>query len=209
MVRWSYVVIALLGMTGLALAQPPPQLSQQPQPEPAAAPAEPGIAAPAPQSKVGGDLAFVLPLGDYADGVNAAFGLFGRFEFGLSSQLFATGRLGFLYHLVDSDPDGDFSLTMIPIYGGIRYNLEPTGGGLFLLGELGLNIVRVSVSFLGTEISDTDTNVSLNLGAGFQTGALNFKGTLFITPGVGSTSGDGGTTLVGLMAAVGFDFAAL
>jgi hypothetical protein len=214
MIRWSHVVIASLGMTGLALAQPPPPPPPSPPSlsPPSAGPAAPQVAAPAPASRnrLGADLAFVLPLGDYAENVDAAFGLFGRLEVGLGPQLFATGRLGFLYNVLEASlPGSDISLTMIPVYGGIRYDLEPTGAGFFFLGEAGLNIIRSSVSFMGDELSETDTKLSLNVGAGFQAGAFSVKGTLFFTPlGGGSDTGES-TNWLGLMAALGFDFIAL
>jgi Outer membrane protein beta-barrel domain len=194
MIRWSHVVLASLGMTGLAVAQPY---------------SSPPPSAPASPVRLGADLAVVLPTGDYADGITAAVGPFGRLEFGLSPQLAVTGRVGFLYHFFEEDPGFDVSIMMFPIYGGIRYNVMPSGGGLFLTGEAGLNIVRFSATVFGEEVSDSETNLSLNVGAGYQAGPVNFKGTLFFTADAGNGDADvegDGTNLVGVMAAVGFDF---
>ncbi|HWO22879.1 MAG TPA: outer membrane beta-barrel protein [Kofleriaceae bacterium] len=214
MIRWTHGVLASLGLTGVAAAQPyaPPPSSPPPPPPaagPAAGPAAPEYSARTPQSRIGADLAFVLPVGDYADGADAAFGPFGRLELALNPQLSVTGRLGFLYHFTEAAEDLDISYTMFPIYGGLRYNVEPSGDGLFLTGEAGLNIIRVSVSFFGQDSSDTSTKLSLNMGAGYQAGLFNVKGTLFFTADVGGGSGGDGTNLVGLMAAVGFDFVAM
>jgi hypothetical protein len=228
MIRSSYVVLALLGMTGLALAQqpppdtaqpppdesmqPPPPESMQPPPPEAMQPPPPEAMQPPPmaaervkQNKLGLDAAFVLPVDEYADGVDAAFGLFGRLEFEIDPRLAVTARLGFLYHLVEDPGLGvDFSLVMFPVLGGIRYNLSSTGEGGFLGAELGINYIRVSVSGMGIDTSDSETKFTLNLGAGFRTGQLSFMGSLFLTPDVGDE-----TNLVGLMATIGYDIAAL
>jgi hypothetical protein len=253
MARWTHVVIALLGMTGLALAQsppppypaqppppypaqppppypaqppppypaqPPPSYPAQPPPPypaqpplPAAAPATLEGSAPATKSKLGGDLAVVVPFGNYSKGITAALGMFGWFEHALSPQAFTTVRLGYLYHLIDSDPSfaADVQFLMIPIFVGARYNFAPTGDGLFLISEAGLNILWSSVSApdLGIEDSNTELKASFNLGAGFQTGAVSAKGTLFVTAGAGTDTEGRKTSLVGLMVTVGIDFATL
>ncbi len=219
MIRSSYVVLALLGMTGLALAQPPPPPGQPPPPPPMTAPPPPmtaggppaaGDAGPAGQNKLGLDLAFVMPVDEYADGVDAALGLFGRVELALNPQMRATGRIGFLRHFVEEQgEDVDLSITMIPIYAGLRFSLSDTGDGGFLAAEVGLNNIRVSASFLGTDVSDSETKASLNAGGGFQAGSFSFTATVFFTPDVGDTPEGGGTNLVGLMATLGFDLATL
>lgn len=205
MIRLSHVLFALIGMTGVALAQDP---AAPPPPPPSAGP--PAPAAPEPQGKIGADLAFVLPVDDYADGITAALGLFGRFEYAISPQVAVTGRLGFLYHIIDQpEGDVDLSLTMIPIYGGIKYNLNGAGDGVFLSGEAGINNIRVSASTMGIEISDSQTKLSLNLGGGYQAGKISLRGSLFFTADAGGGDGVDGTNLVGLMASVGYDFVAL
>src|SRR5689334_7919716 len=83
------------------------------------APAGPDAAAPMKKMTVGADVAFVLPLGDYADGASAAFGVLGRFEFAVNAQLAITGRIGFIYNLLKDVPDGvSASLNFIPIMAG-------------------------------------------------------------------------------------------
>lgn len=199
MIRLSHVVFALVGMTGLALAQSPPMPTGGP---------PPGAGGAENYNSIGVDAAFVLPVGDYADGVDAALGLFGRVEFGLNPQLFVTGRLGFLHHIIDQAEGGlDFSLTMVPIYGGIRYNFAPSGEGPFLAGEAGFNNIRFSASVGDVEVSDSETKVSFNIGGGFQTGKISFRGSLFFTAEVGEDANGDGTNLTGLMATIGYDFA--
>lgn len=189
MIRLSHVVFALVGMTGLALAQP---LS--------------GPVGGEKYNSVGADAAVVLPFGDYSDGVDAGLGLFGRVEFGLNPQLSVTGRLGFLYHIVDQAEGVDLSLTMVPIYGGIRYNFAPSGDGPFFAGEAGFNNVRISVSSGDFEISDSETKLSLNIGGGFQTGQISFRGSFFVTTDVGGDESGDSVNLTGLMVTAGYDF---
>jgi len=193
-------------------AQPPPPYSSQPPPSypPPASPAGP---APAPRSKLGGDLAFVLPLGDYSEGITSALGMFGRFERAMGPRSFATIRLGYLYHLIDSEPSlgVDVSFVMFPIFVGARYNFAPTGDGLFLISEGGFNILWSSVSApdLGIEDSSTRARFALNLGAGYQAGTISAKGTLFVTTNAGEDTDGSSRSLVGLMVTLGLDFGTL
>ena len=196
MIRVSHVLIASIGMTGLALAQPPPP------PGPPAPVEAPGASS---GNTIGVDAAFVLPTGDYADGVDAAFGVFGRVEFQVNPQLAVTGRLGGLLHAVSGEAsDADVSITMLLLYGGIRYNLSTSRDGVFLLGEAGLNNIRISVQ--GESVDET--SLTFNAGGGFQSGKLQFRGSLFFTASAFEDLSNGdGTNLIGLMATVGYDFA--
>ncbi|MEO8700065.1 MAG: hypothetical protein ABI867_08480 [Kofleriaceae bacterium] len=205
MIRSSHILLALTSMTGLALAQPPPP----PPPPPPTGGGTPGAPATG-QNVLGADLAVVLPTGDYADGADLGFGVFGRFEHKLNPQLSISGRLGVLIHIGEPEfLEGEHvDISMILLYGGARYNFQntPNGDGLFGFGELGLNVVRFS--FEGN--SDSGNHLSLNLGAGYQTGKIQARGSLFVTQigGDDATNTDS-TTLIGLMGTVGFDFAAL
>lgn len=207
MIRSSHVVLASLGFPGLALAQPPSTPVGPPPPWPAAAD-------PVARTRLGVDAAVVAPVGDYADGVDAALGLFGRVEVPISPQLFVTARLGFLYHLLE-EPGGaglDINVMMFPLYGGLRYDLGTTPQRAFVVAEGGINILRVSTSGTGIDESESESNPSFNLGGGFQLGDVQARVTVFVTPGVGDDGGgDGGdgVNLIGLMATVGIDLAAL
>ncbi|MEO8700064.1 MAG: hypothetical protein ABI867_08475 [Kofleriaceae bacterium] len=205
MIRISNVFIAVIAMTGLAAAQdagpPPPPPGGPPPPPGNMGPAAPGVG----QNTVGADVAVVLPTGDYADLVDFAIGVFGRFEHKLNPNLSITGRLGYLYNQVSVD---DVSLSMILLVGGARYNLSNTSAdGIFLTGELGFNYIRASVDTGGGSLSDTETDLTLILGGGYQVGKIQARAGLFYTFN-GDNDADTGNAL-GLMGSVGFDFATL
>lgn len=200
MIRVSHVCLASITMTGLALAQPPPPPPPPPPGGGGGGAAAPGVG----QNTIGADVAFVLPVGDYADGVDFAVGAFGRFEHKLNPNLAITGRLGFLYNQIGDDGGTDASLNMIILVGGARYNLNAAASdGIFFSGELGINIVRFSADIGGgMEVSDSETDLTTILGGGYQAGKIQARAGLFYT----STDGE---DAIGLMASVGYDFATL
>jgi hypothetical protein len=148
---------------------------------------------PPPHNSVGVDGAVVLPLGDYAQGVNFAAGALVRIEIPVGTG-FVTGRAGALFHAVKDDVG---NLTFIPLYGG--YRLPIGTNGLYVAGELGITIGYASVDTGFGTASDSDSKLGITLGAGMKAGALDLRGSLFL-PDVDN--------LMGLMGTVGYDFAA-
>lgn len=164
--------------------------------------AAPAVAAaqgePAAPRTVAVDGAVVLPLGDYADVADLAFGPMVRVEVPLRPQLAITGRAGALYHVLNGDADG--SLWFIPIYGGVRYALGADGDGLYLAGELGITIAHASVDTGFGTASDSDSKLGGALTVGFRRGAIDLRGGLFV-PDLGHADD------AGLMGSAGFTFA--
>lgn len=150
---------------------------------------------------IGADAAFVLPLGDYADGTDFALGVFGRFEYGVNDALSVTGRVGYLYNKVSSS---NVSIGMIPVLVGASYKIGPSGLAVF--GELGLTNIRVSLDNFG---SDSRTEFSVGGGAGYQAGKLEARVGFFMPGSISNGSSGTSTTLYGLMASVGYNFASL
>jgi hypothetical protein len=208
---------ALLAMPALAaadddavVAEPPPQPAPPSPPPPEAAPVPPPEAqqppaqqppAPAPAVKkttIGADLTFVLPLGDYADGADVGVGGLLRIEYAATPELAVTLRGGYLWHKTPSDDSG---LGMVPVLLGGVYRFH---GGPFAYGELGINMIRVSTTFMGITATDGETYLSFGAGGGYAVGKVS--GRLgFWMPGR-PKSLDETTTLFGVVASVGFDF---
>ncbi|MBA3394266.1 MAG: hypothetical protein H0T89_16595 [Deltaproteobacteria bacterium] len=163
--------------------------------EPAAEPAAEPMAAEvtvAPGKTLGVDGVFVLPLGDYADAASAAFGALLRFEFGINAALSVTGRAGLLYNLAKAD---GLTILMIPILGGVKYNIGTSG--LFAQAEVGITHIRVSAD----GGSASETKLSFQGGAGYQMGKIQLRGGLYYIAQ--------DPALMGIMASAGFDFMAL
>ncbi len=197
--------ISLAAMTGSALAQdaePAADPAADPAAEPAADPAAPaaepmasGEVTVAPGKTIGVDGVFVLPLGDYADGASAAFGALGRFEFGINAALSVTARAGLIYNLAKEIGGVTPTILMIPVMGGVKYNIGTSG--LFGHAEVGITHTRVSVD----GFSDATTKLSFQGGAGYQMGKIQLRG------GIYYIASD--PALMGVMASAGFDFASL
>jgi Outer membrane protein beta-barrel domain len=185
--------------------------------EPVAAPAgDPTTAAPAgdaaaPGKKmtVGADVGFVLPLGDYADGATLGLGVLGRFEYAVTPQISATARIGFIYNLLKDVPDGvSASLNMIPVMLGGTYKIGTSG--LFAYGEVGLTNIRASASAGGMEFSDSETKLAIGAGAGYQMNKIKARVGFWMPGSQSDDDGMGGTTtstLFGILASAGYDFA--
>jgi hypothetical protein len=157
---------------------------------------EPAMAPAGGKTKnIGADAVFVLPLGDYADVANAAFGAMGRFEFGINPQLAITARAGLLYNLAKEIGGETPTILMIPAQAGAKYMIGTSG--LFGQGEVGVTHTRTSVG----DFSDSSTKLSFEAGAGYQ------KGKLAARAGFWYVAED--TALMGIMASVGFDFVSM
>lgn len=181
---------------------PPPQPYQQ---QPAAAPLPK-------RTFIGGDLAVVIPLGDYADGADFAAGPMLRFEYAASPTATLSVRGGYLWHKTDTPEgsSGDLSLSMIPLLIGGTFNV---GGGAFLYGEVGLNVVQVTAHFMGLSASESETYLSAGAGVGFAQGQVKGRVGFWMPGRPENTDSDGmgttTTTLYGVLATIGYDFAAL
>jgi hypothetical protein len=93
-----------------------------------------------------------------------------------------TGRLGFIYHLPKEILGADLSIIEIPIMGGVKlYPGAPGPNRPYACGELGLNFMRVSASGPGGSDSDTETELSMILGGGYETEKMDFRAGLFIS----------------------------
>jgi hypothetical protein len=162
---------------------------------------EPAGTVPAqPPKTLGVDGAFVVPLGDYGNYADFGGGALLRLEVPLATGGFITGRSGVIVFQVD-ERYAMGSLTLIPIYGGYRQPIGPSGA--YVAGELGLTIgilsAETNTPFGNASGSDSDTDVGLTLSAGYRAGKLDLRAGLF-TPNVDD---------FGLMATAGFDFVAL
>lgn len=152
---------------------------------------------------VGADLVGILPIGDYSDASNFGIGALGRFEFGISDALAVTGRVGYVYHL--GTPDST-SVSMIPLLAGGKYKVGTSG--LSVYGELGITNIRVSVDFMGASVSDSETKLSVGAGVNYQKDKIQARVGFFM-PGSEDDGNGGSTVLYGILASVGYDFAAL
>lgn len=171
--------------------------------------ADPAMGEPMKKMTVGADLAFVLPLGDYADGASAAFGALGRFEFAATPAISVTARLGFVYNLLKDVPEGvSASLIFIPIMVGGTYKIGTSG--LFAHAEVGFTNIRASAEAGGMEFSSSETKLAVGAGVGYQMNKLKFRGGFYMPGSSEDDDGMGGTTtttLFGILVSAGYDFA--
>jgi hypothetical protein len=215
----TIVVTTLLSTPAVALAdddslvvdpsmRPPPP----PPPPPHQNPMQPPPPAEPKRTWLGADLGVVIPLGDYADGADFAAGALFRLDYIASPQVDLSIRAGYLWHKTDqpsgSTGGGDYSLAMLPLLVGGEFKV---GGGAFVYGEAGLNVVQVSISFMGLSASESETYLSVGAGIGFR--ADRIKGKVgFWMPGRPENGPEGmreTTTLYGVLGTIGYDLVGL
>lgn len=207
-------LVALLSTPTVALADDDalvvnPSMRPPPPPPPQQHPGQPPPPDAPKRTWFGGDLAGVVPLGDYADGSDFAVGALLRLDYVATPQVDLSIRAGYLWHNTyqpKGTSGGEYSLAMLPLLIGGELKV---GGGAFLYGEAGLTVIQVSVSIMGFSASDSKTYLSVGGGAGFRSGRVKGKFGIYM-PGR-PENGDTGdrTTLYGVLGTIGYDFAAL
>jgi hypothetical protein len=214
------LAISLLAVQGQGRAQDEPE--GEPTEDPTAEPAEGteggegmeagGEAGMEGEGEAGGDMAaapakpmrfgvagiFALPLGDLADSAGIGIGVLGGVNYALSPKLALAGNLGLVYHL----PKNDITLMEIPILAGVRFMVTPQ---IALGADTGLNLMRVSVDFMGESASETNTRIPLGIhGAFMMASGLSLGAGLWI-PNLLLTE-DGEDMQMELFAFVGYMF---
>ncbi len=151
---------------------------------PEAAPAAAGASAAAAPSGgddgkkigVGGDVLFMLPLGDLADATGPLVGAATRVGYYVMPEFEAYVRSGYQFGLnksVDQDlgPLGKVSfkssVSNIPVYVGGRYFVMQPGAGLYGQLEIGANLMSIKGEAGGVSKSESATRFGFNLGAGY------------------------------------------
>jgi hypothetical protein len=171
------VAVVLLGVPAFA-----DEGHASPAPEAASATAAPAATAPAAASSgegegkkigLGGDVLFMLPLGDMSDGTGPLIGAAVRGGYYVMPEFEAYVRVGYQFGLSktqDLGPLGSVktSLSNIPIYVGGRYFLMDPGSGLYGQAELGANLLKASSEGGGVTVNgDMQTRFGFNAGAGY------------------------------------------
>lgn len=143
------------------------------------------------QLRIGGDGAFVLPIGDWADVSSVGLGALFKIEYeGLAPNLALTGRIGYIFHFESNN----VNTNELPILGGAKYYFTQGKDRFYGAAELGFVNLNVDTDFG----SDSDLKLGLTLGGGYEMGPLDIRGQFFM-PSIGDI-GD----FFGLMVTVGY-----
>lgn len=155
---------------------------------------------------IGADALFVKPVANYGDDASVGIGALVRYERRMGSKLSIIARGGPLFH--DATVDGQ-SVFMFLALAGMRLDIEPDRrAGSFFDAAIGVNFVRVAVDSAGVKASDSEPELTLDFGGGYQIGRFQLRGSIFYTPHVGASFGGDATSYLGLTATLGFDFSA-
>lgn len=147
---------------------------------------------------------FVLPVDSYGDDADVGIGALARYEFKMGSKLALTARTGPVIHKANLE---GHSLFMWVALAGMRYNLDPDqNNGTFFSMALGMNYVRVAFESMGVRASDSEPELTLDIGGGFQVSKVQIRGSIFYTPHVGASFGGDAVSYLGLALTFGYDF---
>lgn len=118
--------------------------------------------------------AFGLPLGDFGDAADMGLGALVGIEHRLGTQFSIAARTGLIYFVTEFD---GFTLMDFPLWVGGKFHFRPGARGGFVRGDLGFNILYADIDGLD---SDTETELGINLGGGWEFGKFSLEGMLSI-----------------------------
>lgn len=125
---------------------------------------------------VGGDAAFVLPVGNLFDAASVGVGALGKFEYTLPPPVTVTGRVGFVYHFSKDFAGTSVGISTIPIWVGGKIHPLGTKEGPYGAIELGPTVILAR----GGGASDSTTRFSMTLGGGYQVGPVDIRAGLWV-----------------------------
>jgi Outer membrane protein beta-barrel domain len=115
-----------------------------------------------------------VPIGDFSDGTSLGLGVSAFYEKSIKDKLTVMGGIGYTQWLLEGDFDSNLRFSMIPIQGGVKYDVTPKA---YLQGLLGLHIFRASINFGDVRESESETDFGLGLGGGvYLTERLDLSG---------------------------------
>lgn len=203
--------VALTSMlfTGSAFAQGAP-----PPPPAGGAPAD-SSADEGKKIGIGGDLQFVVPIGDLSDATGPLIGPLVRFGYRVIPPLELTGRIGYLFG-IGKTPAGSttsVSVSDIPVWVGGRYFFMEPRAGFYGAAEIGLNFLKPHLSPdppsnpLTDELLKTRTRFGFNLGVGYVISEdlpIDIRAQFMDLNLLGTNTGE--TAQLGLGLSVGYTF---
>lgn len=166
---------------------------------------------------VGGDLQFVIPLGDLGDASGPLIGPVLRVGYRVMPPLELTLRAGFLFGISKDRSQGGIDassgINIIPVHVGARYFFMEPYAGLYGAAEIGMNIISPKASVGGTSVDglDSQTRFGANIGAGYVISKdlpidIRAQFMMFNLIGKESTAGVDEATQFGLGLSAGYTF---
>jgi hypothetical protein len=170
---------------------------------------------------VGGDLQFIIPVGDMSNGTGPQIGPLVRAGYRVIPPLEITARLGYLWGFNKSTSAGGITVnnnvSNFPIWVGARYFFMDAPAGLYGAAELALNIMsdnfsqtgNVAGNNLGTSGSTGATREGFNLGVGYVISPdlpIDIRAQFSYFNLLGTNSGENALFGIGLSAGYSFFF---
>ena len=125
---------------------------------------------------IGAGLELALPIGDWSDFASTGIGGTARFEYQFAPKIVGMLTAGYISFGGEKVGDSEWSYSAIPFLPGVKYFFQP---GLYGMAELGLHFFSVEydapgvsfggVTYGGGSYSDTQSEFTLSLGAGYET----------------------------------------
>ena len=101
---------------------------------------------------VGAESALWINNGNTNFGIGPSVGL--DLSLGYRSNISVAGNTGLAYY-----PESNGSLITIPLLAGIKYYFDRSQEGVYIAGQVGLQLTRISMDFLGSKLNTTTSNL--------------------------------------------------
>lgn len=114
-----------------------------------------------------------LPMGDFGDVSGLGIGGTVRYEAPINDNLSWMGTAGYI-GFAEKDDLG-VKVSIIPIQAGLKYYFTESFSGFYAGAELGANIVKAKVDFLGESFSDSETKFGFAPQIGYHLSVIDIS----------------------------------
>lgn len=159
---------------------------------------------------IGGDLQFMVPIGDFADASGPLIGPVLRAGYRVMPPLELTLRIGYLLNFGKEVGPVTLKSNILPIWVGARYFFMEPQAGLYGAAEIGMNMLFPSIDpeIPGVTL-DTQTRFGFNLGVGYVISKelpIDFRAQLSHLNLIGTEANENSALALGLSAGYTFQF---
>lgn len=125
-------------------------------------------------TQVSGGVEVAFPTGDFGEAFKTGFGINGKALFGITDQGQITATTGYAgFTAKGSTKDYKIKVGIIPLLAGYRHSFAPLG--VYVEPQAGIAVYPSKTKFNGSKSTDSETNFTWALGAGYVYDKYDFS----------------------------------